>query len=101
MKVIFFLIILFSVVDTSWALRCQGNLVYEGDTQEQVEQKCGDPQKKETLSTTQPLYNSSGAIYGSAPYLTEVWTYQTSPEDFAYKVYFTNKLVTSIKADSN
>ncbi len=101
MKAIFCFIILSSLVGTSWALRCQGSLVYEGDTQDQVEQKCGDPKNKETLSTSQTLYNPSGDIYGSTPYLTEVWTYQASPEDFVSRVYFTDKVVTSITDNLN
>lgn len=96
MKALVCFFILSSIVTTSWALRCQGSLIYDGNTQDQVEQKCGDPKNKETLSTTQPLYNAMGAIYGSTPYLTEVWSYQDSPQDFIYKVYFTDKVVTSI-----
>jgi len=99
MKAILGFFILLSLVETSWALRCQGSLVYEGDTQDQVEQKCGDPKNKETLSTSQPLYNAEGAVYGSTPYLTEVWTYQASPEDFISRVYFTDKVVTSITSN--
>lgn len=101
MKAIACFIILSSLMSTSWALRCQGNLVYEGDTQDQVEQKCGDPNSKETLTTSQPLYNSEGAVVGSTPYLTEIWAYQSSPEDFLYRVYFTDKVVTSITANIN
>lgn len=86
-------------INYCWALRCNGQLVYEGDTQEIVINKCGTPQAKKILSTTQALFNSSGVKYGSTPFLTEVWTYHASPEDFIYKVYFTNKVVTSITAN--
>lgn len=68
----------------------------EGNSQSYVEQKCGEPKNKETLSTSQPLYNAWGDIYGSTPYLTEVWSYQASPQDFIYRVYFTEKVVNSI-----
>ena len=83
------------------ALRCHGALIYSGDTQSLVESTCGEPQDKKTLTVTQPLINESGYTYGSVPYLTEVWTYQASPEDFMYKVYFTDKVVTSISSTVN
>ncbi|WP_133130518.1 DUF2845 domain-containing protein [Legionella yabuuchiae] len=31
-----------------------------------------------------------------APFRTEIWTYQSSPQDVIYQVYFTDKMVTSI-----
>jgi hypothetical protein len=81
------------------AFRCNGQLVYEGDTQDIVIQKCGEPEGKKVMSTSQALYNDAGVRYGSTPYLTEVWTYQSTPQDFVYKVYFTNKKVTSISSN--
>jgi hypothetical protein len=91
-------LILFCVTASGWALRCHGNLVFEGDAQDLVQSKCGDPKDKETLTVSQPLYNDQGVPYGSTPYLTEVWTYQSSPQDFISKVYFTDKVVTSISS---
>ena len=96
MKKIIIFVLLILNINNSWALRCRGQLVYEGDTQEMVVRKCGDPKNKETLSTTQDLFNSAGVRYASVPFLTEIWTYQTSPQDFIHSVYFTNKIVTSI-----
>jgi hypothetical protein len=96
MKPLVFIFILLFCANTSWALRCQGSLMEAGDSQDYVEQKCGDPKNKETLSTTQVIYNASGIISGSVPYLREVWTYQASPQDFIYRVYFTEKVITLI-----
>ena len=83
----------------AWALRCHGKLVYEGDSQQTVTKKCGEPNHQEVLSTSQALYNDQGVKYGSAPLLQEVWTYQFSPQDFEYKVYFRDKVVISIDAE--
>ena len=83
------------------ALRCHGKLVYEGDTQQTVSNKCGEPKAQEILTTSRALFNSEGVQYGAAPFLKEVWTFQSSPQDFEYKVYFTDKVVTSITANRN
>ncbi|WP_133128091.1 DUF2845 domain-containing protein [Legionella nagasakiensis] len=99
MKTSIILILLIFNVNYCWALRCNGQLVYEGDKQTIVLSKCGEPQTKKTLSTSQDLYNEEGVKFGSAPFLTEVWTYHESPQNFVYKVYFTNKVVTSMTAN--
>ncbi|KTD65756.1 DUF2845 domain-containing protein [Legionella spiritensis] len=99
MKIVTVFILLLFNVHYCWALRCNGQLVYDGDTQKMVLSKCGSPDAKKTLGTEQNLYNSEGVKYGAAPFLTEVWTYHPSSEDFIYKVYFTNKVVTSITAN--
>lgn len=98
MKRLISLLLLVLNTNYCWALRCNGQLVYEGDKQKSVVTKCGDPQAKEILTTTQALYNSEGVKYGTTPFLTEVWTYHASPQDFVYKVYFKDKVVTSITA---
>ncbi|QEY51939.1 DUF2845 domain-containing protein [Legionella longbeachae] len=49
----------------------------------------------ESLGNRKALFDSSGVQYASAPFLTEVWTYH-NPGDFIYKVYFTNKKVSSV-----
>ncbi|AHE65862.1 DUF2845 domain-containing protein [Legionella oakridgensis] len=99
MKILIAFVLLIFNINYCWALRCNGQLVYEGDKQKIVLSKCGEPQAKKTLSTTQALYNEEGVKFGFAPFLTEVWTYHKSPQDFVYKVYFTNKVVTSITAN--
>ncbi|CAM2952704.1 Protein of uncharacterised function (DUF2845) [Legionella steigerwaltii] len=98
MKKILLFVLLILSINYSWAVQCNSALIDEGDSQATVLRKCGDPQDKKTLSTTQPLFNSAGVQYGSVPFLTEVWTYHT-PGDFIYKVYFTDKKVTSITTD--
>ena len=100
MKKLFLFVLFILNINYSWAmLPCNGALIDTGDSQARVLSKCGDPQDKETLSTTQPLYNASGIQYGSVPFLTELWTYHT-PGNFVYKVYFTDKKVTSITTDT-
>ena len=96
MKKLFIFVLFILSINYSWAaLPCNEALIDEGDSQATVLSKCGEPQDKKILSTTQPLFNSSCVRYGSVPFLTEVWTYHT-PGGFIYKVYFTNKKVTSI-----
>ncbi len=91
MKKLIIFILLISNINYCWALRCKGQLVYEGDPQERVVNLCGDAQTKTTLSTTQDLFNSDGIKSGSTQFLTEIWTYHASPQDFIHQVYFTNK----------
>ncbi len=98
MKRIILFIVTCLYLNTGWTLRCHGQLVYEGDSQETVLKKCGEPKDKELLSTTQTLYNSDGVQYGAAPFRTEIWTYQSSPQDFIYHVHFTDRVVTSISS---
>lgn len=96
MKKLFLFVLFILSTNYSWAVQCNDALIDGGDSQAIVLSKCGDPQDKKVLGTTQALFDSSGVQYASAPFLTEVWTYHT-PGDFIYKVYFTNKKVTSIE----
>ncbi|KTC92827.1 Protein of uncharacterised function (DUF2845) [Fluoribacter dumoffii] len=96
MKKLFLLVLFMINMNYSWAVQCSEALIDEGDSESTVLSKCGDPQEKKILSTTQDLFDSSGVRYASVPFLTEVWTYHT-PGDFMYKVYFRDKKVTSVE----
>ena len=93
-----FLMLILSA-DVSFALRCHGSLVEVGDRQETVITQCGEPKLKKVLSTHQATYDARGVQMGSVPFLTEEWLYQFTPQTFKYRVFFTNKKVTSITAN--
>ncbi|MGQ3892894.1 DUF2845 domain-containing protein [Legionella sp. CNM-4043-24] len=85
-------------INTSFAMRCNGALVYEGDTKYLVEKKCGEPLAKDINRTPEVLYNDMGGAYASVINDYEIWTYQFSPTDFIYEVTFQDGLVISIRA---
>lgn len=82
-----------------FAMRCHQSLVYEGDTKYQVERKCGEPLAKEIVEEPIILYNPWGEPYSGGTNTFEVWTYQQSPSDFIYQLYFRDGVVNTISAN--
>lgn len=68
----------------AWAdtLRCGSSLIKEGDTQGYVQDKCGEPDSKQTY--TEPVYarRENGSSYGVGTTSTDVWRYKRSSGSF-------------------
>jgi len=84
---------------SGFAMRCNGALVYEGDTKYLVEKKCGEPLAKDINNTPVTLYNEFGGPYATVVNDYEIWTYQFSPNDFIYSLSFQDGRVISITAN--
>lgn len=94
--VIFFLLM---ITSAAYGMRCQTQLVYEGDTRYDVVRKCGEPLDKIIHEESIPLYDDWGYQIGVTQKVVEVWIYQRSTTDFRYDVYFDDGLVKEIKAN--
>jgi hypothetical protein len=68
----------------AWAdtLRCGSSLIKEGDTQGYVQEKCGEPESKQTY--TEPMYarRSDGTAYEVGTTSKDVWRYHRSNGSF-------------------
>lgn len=84
-----------------FAMRCGDKLVYEGDSDYTVTQKCGEPKARQMIEQVIPLYNGAGYYIGSNTNIIEVWIYQKSSADFQYELIFDRGVVKEIKANRN
>ena len=68
----------------AWAdtLRCGSSLIKEGDTQGYVQDKCGEPDSKQTY--TEPVYarRDNGSTYEVGTTSRDVWRYKRSSGSF-------------------
>lgn len=86
---------------TQAAMRCGDSLVYTGDNQYNILQKCGEPKDKQFYEEVVPLYNSAGYQVGTTTNVIERWIYQRSPVDFQYILTFDAGVVKAINANRN
>jgi hypothetical protein len=63
-------------------LRCGSSLIKEGDTQGYVQDKCGEPESKQTY--TEPVYarRDNGTSYEVGTTSKDVWRYKRSNGSF-------------------
>ena len=63
-------------------LRCGSSLIKEGDTQGYVQEKCGEPESKQTY--TEPVYarRENGSSYEVGTTSKDVWRYKRSNGSF-------------------
>jgi len=68
----------------AWAetLRCGSALVKEGDTQGYVQEKCGEPQSKQTYTEPVMARRVDGTAYEVGTTSKDVWRYQRSNGSF-------------------
>ena len=71
---------LLALDDTS-SLECDGGTVSQGDSEDSVREKCGNPQKVTQEDGDSPI----------------VWFYNFGPSEFVYYVSFTNQIVERIQ----
>ena len=71
---------LLALDDTS-SLQCDGGTVSQGDTEDGVRKKCGDPQKVTKAGSDSPT----------------IWFYNFGSSEFVYYVSFTNGIVERIQ----
>lgn len=90
-----------SYISTGQAMRCGDKLVYTGDSQYTIIQKCGEPQAKESYEEMSPLYNQAGYQIGTTTNVVERWIYQRSPADFQYTLIFDAGILKDINANRN
>jgi hypothetical protein len=68
----------------AWAdtLRCGSSLIKEGDTQGYVQEKCGEPDSRQTY--TEPVYarRDNGTTYQVGTTSKDVWRYRRSSGSF-------------------
>jgi len=63
-------------------LRCGSVLVTEGDTQGYVQEKCGEPQSKQTYTEPVMARRADGTAYEVGTTSKDVWRYQRSNGSF-------------------
>jgi hypothetical protein len=70
-----------AALDETDSLECSGGIVFTGDSQDSVRNKCGDPQKVTREDAASPV----------------VWVYNFGPSEFVYYVTFTDGVVIRIQ----
>jgi hypothetical protein len=94
------LLVLFA--SPSYALRCGGDLVLEGETQRQVRTSCGDPTEVadwvEYRTIRVDLPYSDGFEEITKPIHVEEWIYDLGPRRFIRKLRFENGYLKTIKS---
>ena len=70
-----------SDLDSASSLECDGGTVSQGDSEDSVRDKCGDPQKVTQRDVDSPI----------------IWFYNFGPSEFVNYVSFTNGIVERIQ----
>ena len=70
-----------SALDDTSSLECDGGTVSQGDSEDSVRDKCGDPQKVTQRDVDSPI----------------IWFYNFGPSEFVSYVSFTNGIVERIQ----
>ena len=70
-----------SALDSASSLECDGGTVSQGDSEDSVRDKCGDPQKVTQRDVDSPI----------------IWFYNFGPSEFVNYVSFTNGIVERIQ----
>ena len=70
-----------SALDGTSSLECDGGTVSQGDSEDSVRDKCGDPQKVTQRDVDSPI----------------IWFYNFGPSEFVCYVSFTNGIVERIQ----
>jgi len=73
-----------SALDDASSLECEGGIVFPGDSEDSVRDKCGNPQKVTREDADSPI----------------VWFYNFGPSEFVSYVTFTNGIVERIQMGS-
>ena len=68
-------------LDSTSSLECDNGIVSQGDSEDSVRDKCGNPQKVTREDADSPI----------------VWFYNFGPSEFVYYVSFTNGIVEQIQ----
>jgi len=102
-------LLFYPIVAAEKTLRCQGRLVYLGDTKAKVLDKCGDPDQLDQWEEDHNSYISQIYDYGKeqyiapklikGPILMERWTYNMGSNKFIRYLYFQNGELTKIEMD--
>jgi hypothetical protein len=71
-----------SALDDASSLECDGGIVLQGDSEDSVRDKCGNPQKVTREDADSPI----------------IWFYNFGPSEFVYYVSFTDGIVERIQA---
>jgi hypothetical protein len=70
-----------AALDGTDSFECSGGIVFTGDSQDSVRNKCGDPQKVTREDAASPV----------------IWVYNYGPSEFEYYVTFTDGVVIRIQ----
>ena len=70
-----------SALDSASSLECDGGTVSQGDSEDSVRDKCGDPQKVTQRDIDSPI----------------IWFYNFGPSEFVNYLSFTNGIVERIQ----
>jgi hypothetical protein len=70
-----------SALDDAASLKCENGTVARGDSEDNVRNKCGNPQKVSQQDIDSPI----------------IWFYNFGPSEFVYYVTFTNGIVERIQ----
>ena len=77
-------LVIAGVTTPAWAdtLRCGSSLIKEGDTQGYVQDKCGEPDSKQTYTEPVMARRQDGTSYEVGTTSRDVWRYKRSNGSF-------------------
>ncbi len=88
---------LFVVTSTNAAMiRCQGQLIGQGATEDQLFSACGEPKYKKKFKEQFTNYGDFGTTINFTEY--ERWIYQASPYSFRYEIILEGGIIKTITA---
>lgn len=77
-------------------IRCQGQLIGEGATEDQLVSACGEPKYKKQYKEALSNYGDFGTTVNFTEY--ERWIYQASSYSFRYEIILEGGIIKSITA---
>ena len=78
-------------------LRCGGALIREGDTQGYVQEKCGEPESKQTYTEPVRAIRPNGTSYEVGTTSKDVWRYQRNSGSLPAVLTFEKGVLTKLE----
>ena len=78
-------------------LRCGSSLIKEGDTQGYVQDKCGEPESKQTYTEPVRAIRPNGTSYDVGTTSKDVWRYKRSSGSFPAVLTFEKGVLTKLE----
>ena len=78
-------------------LRCGSSLIKEGDTQGYVQDKCGEPESKQTYTEPVRALRPNGTNYEVGTTSKDVWRYQRGSGSFPAVLTFEKGVLTKLE----
>jgi hypothetical protein len=78
-------------------LRCGGSLIKEGDTQGYVQEKCGEPDSKQTYTEPTRAIRPNGTSYEVGTTSKDVWRYKRNSGSLPAVLTFEKGVLTKLE----